>query len=45
MVLGGGGSDFLEKSDTKMYGSVLLALRGRGWVGVEFQEKKVLRNS
>ena len=40
---GGGVSDFLEKSIMKVYGSMLLALRGGGW-GSNFQ-KKVLRNT
>ena len=31
-------SDFLEKSDTRMYGSTLLALREGGWVS-DFQKK------
>ena len=33
-------SDFLEKNVTKMYGSMLLALRGSGWV-YNFQKKSV----
>ena len=32
-------SDLPEKSVTKTYGSTLLALRGGGWMGVEFPEK------
>ena len=38
--VGGGVSDFTEKSVAKMYGSTLLALRGGGW-GSNFQEKSV----
>ena len=37
---GGGVSDFLGKSITKVYSSTLLALRGGGW-GSNFQEKRV----
>ena len=37
---GGGGSDFLEKSVTKVYCSMLLALRGDGW-GSNFQKNSV----
>ena len=37
---GGGGSNFLGKSVTKVYGSTILALRGGGW-GSKFQEKNV----
>ena len=37
-VGGGGVSVFTEKNVTKMYGSMLLALRGGGW-GSNFQEK------
>ena len=37
-VGGGRASDFPEKSVTKMYGSMLLALRGGGWVS-NFQKK------
>ena len=33
-------SAFTKKSVTKMYGSMLLALRGGGW-GSNFQEKSV----
>ena len=31
-TVGGGLLDFLEKSITKVHGSMLLALRGGGWV-------------
>ena len=43
---GGGGwvSAFLEKSVTKMYGSMLFALRGGGW-GSNSLGKKALRNT
>ena len=34
-------SYFLEESITKVYDSMLLALRGGGWVGVKFPEKNV----
>ena len=35
----GGGSFFPEKNITKVYDSILLALRGGGW-GVQFPGKK-----
>ena len=38
-VSGGRVSDFPEESVMNMYGSTLLALRGGGWVCVEFPEK------
>ena len=40
---GGGVQDFLEKSVTKVQGSMLFALRGGEW-GSNFQ-KKALRNT
>ena len=42
-VGGGRVSDFPEKNDTKMYGPMLLALRG-SWQVPNFQ-KKALRNT
>ena len=40
-VIGGGRvSDFPENGVTKMYSSTLLALRGGGWVSVEFPEEE-----
>ena len=45
-VGGGRVSDFPEKNVMKMYGSTLLVLRlTREWVGVEYREKKALRNA
>ena len=38
--MGVGVSDFLEKSVTKVYSSMLLALRGGGW-GSNFQKNSV----
>ena len=38
--VGGGVSAFMEKSVTKMYGSMLVASRGGGW-GSNVQEKSV----
>ena len=40
---GGWGSNFQEKSVTKVYGSTLLALRGVG--GSQISRKKTLRNT
>ena len=37
-------SNFLGKNVTKVYGSMLLALRG-GWVVVDFSGKKTFRNT
>ena len=39
-AVGVGGVSFPRKSVTKVYGSMLLALRGGGW-GSNFQEKSV----
>ena len=39
-LLGGGVSDFPEKSVTKVFASTLLALRGGGWVS-NVQENSV----
>ena len=35
-----GVSDIPIKSVTKVHGPTLLALRGRGWVGVKFRKKR-----
>ena len=35
-------SDFPEKSAMIMYVSILLVLRGGGWVGIEFPERSVM---
>ena len=40
-VGGGRASDFPEKSIMTMYGPMILASVTRGWVGVEFPEKKL----
>ena len=46
MQRGGGvsGVKFSEKSVTKVYGSKLFSVT-RGWVGVEYPGKKLLRNT